>query len=1258
MLGSSLAYGQGEISGIITDDKGEPLPFINVVVMVDGIQVAGTATDFDGKYAIKPLSPGTYDLVASHISYHDQKIEGITVNANKIRTIDIELISAAIEIDVKVIAFKNPPIDPQKPGSTRTMTDKDIEKAPARGVNSLAAISGSVYQADDNGALNLRGGRSSGTRYYVDDMPVFGGLGLPPNAIQELTVLTGGIPARYGDATGGVINIYTRGPSPTFRGQVELITSEFLDAYGYNLFNFAVTGPLLRKKIAEEDLDKKQKGDPLLSFRLNGELQRIKDGDPSRVGMYRVKDDVLSGLEEQPLRPSSSTSGFEKNAEYITKDDLEHIKYKQNVAGTSARLVAALDLAINKNTNLTFGGNGAYSNSHAMVTTFSLFNPGNNPKVVNNSWRVYSRFTQKFGSDNEDESEEAERSGLNLRNAFYSVQLSYQSTAGEYYDEDHNFNPFSYGHVGNFTTYDAPFYFPGLTHTDTLNDGTINSLTGVMLLAYLDTFVDYTAGSHNPGLSAYTDYYTANSARPTTLSSIQLGGGLANGDLNENTRIYSLYYNTGVPYFFYGYDHSDQFRLRIQGSVDLQRAGSKERNKHAIEFGIEYEQNTYRNYDFAPYSLWTTMRQLANRHLANFDQDNPILLIGGQQYLWSDYWVGNQKCPTCPDFGTSDTIFYNRQYVESDQAFFDRSLREALGLPVNGLDIIDVDALDPSEFDLKMFSADELIQNGHASSYYGYDYLGNKLKSQPSFEDYFTAKDEFGNFTRPIAAYQPIYTAAYVQDKFVFKDLNFNIGVRIDRFDANQKVLKDRYSLYDVRSASEVTEVGGLTVSHPATIGDDFAVYVDDISNPTQILGYRDEDTWFNSEGEVIADPSSIAGATTTGQIQPYLVNPNDDIKDEDFDPSTSFTDYEPQVNVMPRIAFTFPISDQAQFFAHYDELTQRPPSSIFTTARSYYFLVDQVNPFINNAALKPEKTVDYQVGFEQMVSKTSAITISGFYREMRDMVQQTRIVGAYPVEYRSSSNLDFGTVKGVEFTYDLRRIRGSHVSMYASYTLQFADGTGSSSSSQANLVSVGLPNLRTIIPLNIDQRHNFSLSLDYIFGSEKDYNGISWTRTDRDGKEKVVRPFENAGFNMIFQAGSGTPYTRQANATPSAQFGVAGRSSLEGSLNGSRRPWRFDIDARFYKDFTVKFKADGKDHRMNAYVWIQNLLNATNIQGVYPYTGNPDDDGYLSSPEGQQLISSQINPQSFVDLYEIKVNNPNNYSIPRRIRVGLQMSF
>ena len=56
------------------------------------------------------------------------------------------------------------------------------------------------------------------------------------------------------------------------------------------------------------------------------------------------------------------------------------------------------------------------------------------------------------------------------------------------------------------------------------------------------------------------------------------------------------------------------------------------------------------------------------------------------------------------------------------------------------------------------------------------------------------------------------------------------IGVRLDRFDANQPVLKDQYSLLPTRDASFARANGA---SIPSNIGGNYVVYVSDIENPS-----------------------------------------------------------------------------------------------------------------------------------------------------------------------------------------------------------------------------------------------------------------------------------------------------------------------------------------------------------------------------------------------------------------------------------------
>ena len=261
--------------------------------------------------------------------------------------------------------------------------------------------------------------------------------------------------------------------------------------------------------------------------------------------------------------------------------------------------------------------------------------------------------------------------------------------------------------------------------------------------------------------------------------------------------------------------------------------------------------------------------------------------------------------------------------------------------------------------------------------------------------------------------------------------------------------------------------------------GDDYVVYVNDVNNPSAINGFRTGMNWYNSSGTPVEDPKVIRGAAG---IAPWLTNPSQETPNE-----TAFEDYKAQVNVMPRIAFSFPISDEASFFAHYDVLTKRPTTGFRFNPYEYQFIQTR-NAVINNANLKPETTVDYELGFQQVLSRTSSLKISAFYREQRNNVQLVNMFEAYPATYRTYGNRDFGTVKGMTVSYDLRQT--GNVRLTAAYTLQFADGTGSNANTAAGLINAGLPNLRNIFPYDFDQRHAFNITFDYRYGEGENYSG------------------------------------------------------------------------------------------------------------------------------------------------------------------------
>ncbi|HMX04793.1 MAG TPA: carboxypeptidase regulatory-like domain-containing protein [Chitinophagales bacterium] len=1224
-VGSAAAQ-SGEIQGKVTNDKSEGIPFANVVVYKNGVLQTGATTDFDGKYSIPALEPGTYEVEASYVGLK-QRLTGITVSQGIVFLPDIVLSEQVLQ--TVVVKYQAPLVDKGNTSTGGVVTKEDIQKIATRNVTSIAATKEGVYQSDEGGGLNIKGSRGDATEYIIDGVRVSGSLKLPQDAIEQLEVITGGVDPKYGDATGGFITITTRGPAKDYNGSIELASSQYLDDYGYNLASLFLTGPFIVKNKGTDSAVAK------FGFFLAGELEMEKDPDPSATDVWAVKGDVMQSLIDDPLRPSVTGAGFNKNSEFITKDDLETIGARDNVNNYGLSLNSKLDYKFSKNTNLQLGLSWRKFHANTYSRNFALFNAENNPVDDQNTYRGYLRFTQRFPEKRSVDNKESV-----VGNAYYSIQLDYTKFQSSRQDADHGMNPFAYGYIGQFNTYKAPVYFYTTDET--------TGLTGWVLAGYADTLVEFTPGEANPALAEYTTEYINGSALPpSSLFDIQLGGGLLNGDAsNLFLSTYNMWWNYGVPWFNYSKSDDDQYSLNFAAALDLKNPKSKKVGKHSIEFGFEFQQRVERFYGVNPIGLWTIARQLTNKHILTLDTDNPILLIDGEQYTYDQY-LSN------PDlyFGEFDTITYNRLSLANDQAYFDAHLRDKLnsmGYAVGDLDYINIDNLPLDVFDLNLFSADELLNQGSSLVFYnGYDYLGNAQTGTVSFNDFFTQEDDNGVKTRPIDAFRPVYTAGYIQDRFNFNDIVFRVGVRVDRYDANRKVLIDKYSIYDVYSTAEVDGSLNPNGSHPGNIGQDYVVYVDDFNSPSPtILGYRDEDTWFNADGEEVTDPNVIAVTSSTGTITPYVVDPDADIKDANYDPNSSFEDYTPQITIMPRIAFSFPISKvedrEALFFAHYDILTQRPPTGTTTTPADYYFFLENAGALLDNPDLKPEKTIDYQVGFQQQLSTSSVIKISAFYKELRDMIQVIQVPYAYPLSYTTYGNLDFGTVKGLSISYDIAR-RTRNLKLSTSYTLQFADGTGSSATSQINLVGAGQPNLRTIIPLSYDSRHAIKLVLDYRFenpkGSQPDW-------------------LDNAGMNVTFNARSGEPYTRQSNPLPTAQFGINNRSSLEGAINGSRLPWHYRTDIKVDRAFEFGLGKGERPVSMDVYLWVQNLFDAQNVIAVYPYTGNPTDDGYLTSAEGIEAISSQVNPAAFVDLYNIKMDNPDNYSIPRRIRVGVSFDF
>ncbi len=1235
--------GLGTIKGTVNDgDSKQPIPFCKVILIQNGNIKGGANTDFDGKFQINSVSAGEYDVEVRNETegYQPTALTGVIVSSDKITFLDDLKITKAKDVqqieEVVVVAYKVPLIDKDGGASGATVTREDIARLPTRSAAGVASTVGGVNADEGSGSISVRGSRSDGTYFYIDGIKVRGSSNLPKSAIEEVSVITGGLPANYGDATGGIISVTTRGPSAKYFGSIEAVTSGMyingadpdgydgkvigLDKYGYNLIEGMLSGPLWMQR---DSTGKKTK--PRLGFLASVNFTDQLDSRPLAGGGYRIKKEARDYLLENPLRPTSTGFGTFYNASFLRMDDFEKVPWRMNARSSVLSAQTKIDVNTGPSMNLSFGGsmNYAYGNNYSYGG--SLLNFQNFGAYKSLDWRVFGRLTQRFTNDREGSSSK-------LKSAFYSLMVDYSKSKDEAYDPKHKYNMFNYGHVGTFTTTRVPSYEFNSDQQLYIHNG------------FRDVEVAFSPSEANAALAAITtQYYNIYADNPEghyeNLFQIQQGNALRNGD--SPSSVYQIWSNIGSPYNYFGKTENDQFRVTGSGAVNI--------GDHSLSLGFEFEQRWDRGWtsgDSGPIGIWSIARQLANFHIRELDLNSGVI---------SD--SGSFKAITYNRLNSgyayqSYTGQYGGQVNNDNQSFFDYNLRQYLfnqGL-INeggaGSEFIDIDQYDPSIFTFSMFSPDELMNGGNSFvSYWGYDHTGRKVNGATDINNYFNEFDENGNYKRFVGAFQPIYMAGYLMDKFAFRDIVFNVGVRVDVFDANQPVLKDPYLFYNAHTVAEARQMKlddpstYSWVDIPEAMGDDYIVYVNDVNNPNAINGFRNGINWYNNQGTQVEDPKVIRGATG---IAPWLLDPSQETPN-----ASAFEDYKPQINVMPRIAFSFPISDEASFFAHYDVLTKRPTTGFRFNPYEYQF-INQRNAVINNANLKPETTVDYELGFQQVLTRTSSLKISAFYREQRNNVQLINVFEAYPATYRTFGNRDFGTVKGMTISYDLRRT--GNIRMTAAYTLQFADGTGSDATSAAGLVNAGLPNLRTIFPYSFDQRHAFAITMDYRYGEDEDYNG------PMIGDFAL---FENTGLNIITNIYSGSPYSSQTFITDEGIGSLT--AGLNGTLNGSRLPWSYRLDLQLDRTFTLEFgKEEGKKKAtfLNVYVRATNLFNQFNVLGVYRATGNWDDDGYLAAAANQTSIQNQLDEQSFRDYYTMKIQNPFNISVPRTIRLGIKFDF
>jgi hypothetical protein len=305
-----------------------------------------------------------------------------------------------------------------------------------------------------------------------------------------------------------------------------------------------------------------------------------------------------------------------------------------------------------------------------------------------------------------------------------------------------------------------------------------------------------------------------------------------------------------------------------------------------------------------------------------------------------------------------------------------------------------------------------------------------------------------------------------------------------------------------------------------------------------------------------------------------------------------------------------------------------------------------------------PTRTTQYEVGFTQQIGDFASVDLTGFYKDIKDQVvyAQVPVVNSEFGNYYALQNGDVSTTKGIEISYNMRRVERFKVD--ANITFSDAKGTGSFPNSSRGIVGAPLDPLLTpagftplyISPLEYNQAIRGALNLDYRFGKG-------------DGGPIL----QELGVTFLATYASGHPFTRGAGSG-SLELDARFRRPLE-PLNASSTPSTFQVDMRLDKTFDI---ADLFD--LNIYFYVINLFDTENIQNVFMRTGSASDDGYLGDPNlgGQQVQTfgedyAKVYTALYLDYHQqyydantgaAILTQPVVYGPPRQVRFGIRLEY
>lgn len=197
----------GKIVGFVTDNEGEPLP--GVTVIIEGT-TQGAAATLDGYYQILNVKPGTYTLRASYVGFASVLVENVQVSIDLTTEVDIVMVEETIEGEEIVVIAERPIVQKDVASSQSNISKENLDALPITSVTDAVALQAGVQ------GLSVRGSGSDEVSFNLNGFALrsernnspFTGISI--TSIENVQVQTGGFSAEYGDLRSGLINVTSK----------------------------------------------------------------------------------------------------------------------------------------------------------------------------------------------------------------------------------------------------------------------------------------------------------------------------------------------------------------------------------------------------------------------------------------------------------------------------------------------------------------------------------------------------------------------------------------------------------------------------------------------------------------------------------------------------------------------------------------------------------------------------------------------------------------------------------------------------------------------------------------------------------------------------------------------------------------------------------------------------------------------------------------------------------------------------------------